>query len=116
MVFVVTLRCATCETEARASPRNPNVVSLERSENVVNLDVVNRSANIGRSAFCRGCQTRPENGEQEDLNSTAVILDLQEFHSAILDCDAYGRRTCVQTVLYEFLERGGWSMNDLMVL
>lgn len=51
LVLVVTERCATCDMDAKASPRKPYVVRRERSENVESLDVVKRSARIGRSAF-----------------------------------------------------------------
>lgn len=51
LVFVITLKCATCETDARASPLNPYVVNFDRSENVDSLEVVNRSAKIGKSDF-----------------------------------------------------------------
>lgn len=37
--------------EANASPRNPYVVRRERSENDDSFEVVNRSANIGKSEF-----------------------------------------------------------------
>ena len=48
-VFVTTLNRATWDIEAKASPRNPYVVSCERSENEESLEVVKRSAKIGRS-------------------------------------------------------------------
>jgi len=50
-VFVTTVRLATCDMEARASPRNPYVVRWERSENLDILEVVKRCASIGRSDF-----------------------------------------------------------------
>lgn len=50
-VFVTTERCATWDMEASASPRKPYVVMRERSENVDNFEVVNRSARIGKSDF-----------------------------------------------------------------
>jgi hypothetical protein len=37
--------------DARASPRKPYVVKCDKSEKVESLDVVNRSARIGRSDF-----------------------------------------------------------------
>lgn len=51
LVFVTTVRCATCDTDANASPRKPYVVRRDRSENFESLDVVKRSARIGKSAF-----------------------------------------------------------------
>jgi hypothetical protein len=51
LVLVVTDSLATCEMEARASPRNPYVAIRDRSENEEIFDVVNRSASIGRSVF-----------------------------------------------------------------
>jgi hypothetical protein len=54
LVFVTTERCATWDIDARASPRNPYVVRRVKSEKVDNLDVVNRSAKIGRSLFYEG--------------------------------------------------------------
>ena len=50
-VLVMTLKWATWDIEANASPRNPYVVRCERSENDDNLEVVKRSANMGRSEF-----------------------------------------------------------------
>jgi len=50
-VFVMTLKWATWDIEAKASPRNPYVVRWERSENEDNLEVVKRSASMGRSEF-----------------------------------------------------------------
>lgn len=50
-VFVTTVRLATCDMEARASPRNPYVVRWERSENLDILEVVKRCASIERSDF-----------------------------------------------------------------
>lgn len=51
-VFVTTVRLATCDMDASASPRNPYVVRWDRSENLDSLDVVKRCASIGRSDFC----------------------------------------------------------------
>lgn len=48
---MTTLNRATWDIEANASPRNPYVVRRERSENEDNLEVVKRSAKIGRSEF-----------------------------------------------------------------
>ena len=50
-VFVTTDKCATWDIDASASPRNPYVLILDKSENVDSLDVVKRSAKIGRSDF-----------------------------------------------------------------
>lgn len=59
-VFVTTERCATCDIDANASPRNPYVLICDRSENVDSLEVVNRSARIGRSDFCKKIYVRSE--------------------------------------------------------
>jgi len=48
-----------------------------------------------------------------DLDAASIILNLQKFHPAIFDCDAYRSRTRVQTVFYEFLQGRGGSVNDL---
>ena len=50
-VFVMTDRWATCEIEASASPLKPYVAMRLKSEKVDNLEVVKRSARIGKSAF-----------------------------------------------------------------
>jgi len=51
-VFVITVRCATWEIDASASPLKPYVVIRERSENVDSFEVVKRSASMGKSDFC----------------------------------------------------------------
>ena len=50
-----------------------------------------------------------------DLDATSVVLDLQELHSAILNCDAYCGRTCIQTVLYKLLQGRGRSVDNLLL-
>lgn len=47
----MTLKWATWDIEANASPRNPYVEICERSENEDNFEVVKRSASIGKSEF-----------------------------------------------------------------
>ena len=49
-VMVVTVRLATNEMDARASPLNPKVDMALRSSNLDSLDVVCRSQRMGRSA------------------------------------------------------------------
>ena len=48
---MITDKWATCEIDAKASPRNPYVVNFDKSENVESFEVVNRSASIGKSDF-----------------------------------------------------------------
>lgn len=48
-----------------------------------------------------------------DLDAASIILDLQKFHPAVFNCDAYRGRTRIQAVLYEFLQGRGGSVNDL---
>ena len=52
LVFVTTDRWETYDMDARASPRNPYVCNFSKSEKFEILDVVNRSARMGRSSFC----------------------------------------------------------------
>lgn len=54
LVLVMTVRWDTYDIDAKASPRNPYVVNLDRSEKVEILEVVKRSARIGKSVFCQG--------------------------------------------------------------
>ena len=49
-VFVTTVMFATYDMDASASPRKPYVVSRDRSENLDSLDVVKRSARMGKSS------------------------------------------------------------------
>ena len=48
-----------------------------------------------------------------DLDTASIILNLQEFHPAIFDCNAYRSRTRVQAIFYEFFQGRGGSVNDL---
>lgn len=50
LVFVMTVMSATYDMDARASPRKPYVVRRDRSENLASLEVVKRSARIGKSS------------------------------------------------------------------
>ena len=50
-VLVSIVNFATWLMEARASPRNPYVVMLDKSENCLSLDVVKRSQTIGKSSL-----------------------------------------------------------------
>lgn len=100
-VLVMTVRCATYEIEAKASPRNPYVVRRDRSENVDSFEVVKRSARMGRSSFCTyECVEcgRTWNERQTHAYSTSIVLDLKQFHATIFDSDAYRCSASVQTV------------------
>ena len=84
------------------------MVRCERSENEDSLEVVKRSANMGRSEFywpeglpIMSHEKQPGGGG--DLDAASIVLDLQKFHPAILDCNAYRGRARVQAVLYELL-------------
>jgi hypothetical protein len=89
---VTTLNRATWDIEANASPRNPYVVRRERSENEDNLEVVKRSAKIGRSeVYCsKGPLTVSHNkNDGRDLDAASVVLNLEELHPTIFNRDAY---------------------------
>ena len=103
---MTTLNRATWDIEANASPRNPYVVRRERSENEDNLEVVKRSAKMGRSEvyYSKGLLTmNVGKNDGGDLDAASVVLNLQELHPTIFNCDAYRSRGCIQTVLNEFL-------------
>ena len=82
--------------DANASPLNPYVVMRARSENVDNLEVVKRSANMGRSVFFF---LKTENLRNSLLlqmvrtyaNATPIILDLKQLQSSIFHSDSNGR-------------------------
>jgi len=117
-VLVTTVRLATCDMEARASPRNPYVVRWERSENLDSLEVVKRCASIGRSDFYplpRGLNDRRASSEPEraHLDPASVVLYLKQFHTAVLDRDANGCGAGIQAVLEELLEGRCRSVYDL---
>lgn len=68
------------------------MVRRERSENEDNLEVVKRSAKMWRSEFYhpKGLLMESKNGGgRGDLDAASVVLNLQELHPAIFDCDAY---------------------------
>lgn len=48
-----------------------------------------------------------------DLDAASIVLNLQKFHPAIFDCDAYRGGARVQAVLYEFFQGRGGPVNDL---
>lgn len=95
--------------EARASPLKPYVISFARSEKVEILEVVKRSAKIGKSLFYAVSSQNTGNAMDQDGQpahpyAAAVVLYLQEFHTTILDCDAYRGGTRIQAILNELFE------------
>ena len=48
-----------------------------------------------------------------DLDATSIVLDLQKFHPAVFDCNAYRGGTRIQAVLYELLQGRRGPVNDL---
>lgn len=116
-VLVVTLRCATWLILASASPRKPYVPRDERSSNALILDVVNRSQRIGRSRFCGRARSvatpASSSGLQSHPDATPVVLDLQELQASLLDRNADSRRSGVQRVLNQLLQRIRRPLDDL---
>ena len=77
-VFVTTVIFATYDMDASASPRKPYVVKRDKSENLDNLEVVKRSARIGRSS-CYTCVTEQHKTESIKCtyaNSRPIVLYL----------------------------------------
>lgn len=109
-VFVTTDKCATCEMEARASPRKPYVFNFDKSEKLEIFEVVKRSARMGRSAFWA---SRSSAVSRQACSSTIatthpdaapVILDLKKLQPAILHCHAYGGRSGIQAVFKQLFQ------------
>lgn len=44
------------------------------------------------------------------LDTTTIVLDLHELEATIFDCDPYGRRSRIQTILQKLLECRSWTV------
>jgi len=81
--------------EAKASPLKPYVVMRDRSENVDSLEVVKRSASIGRSVFLKHGKferdSSPLQVVQTYTDATPVVLYLKQLHASIFHCDSNRR-------------------------
>ena len=76
-----------------------------KSEKVDNLEVVKRSANIGKSDFCNLAhrQINSRADKRNYPNTTTSILDLQQLHTTILNGNPNRSCSSIQTILKKLL-------------